>query len=200
MKFEKLDENKIRIILNLNDLEDKNIDFHTFMSNSIETQDLFIDMLKQAEKEIGFISNNYNLHIEAFSTSDGNFVFNITRISSINLPKKNNIVYKRKKQHINRNLTIYEFNSFDDYCNFCHFISTMSGNYTGNSILILYNSKYYLILYNIKMDFIRLKHFYIYASEFANLYTSSKLFANLLFEHGENLIHDNAIEIGVNYL
>ena len=200
MKFEKLDENKIRIILNLNDLEDKNIDFHTFMSNSIETQDLFIDMLKQAEKEIGFISNNYNLHIEAFATSDGNFVFNITRISSINLPKKNNIVYKRKKQHINRNLTIYEFNSFDDYCNFCHFISTMSGNYTGDSSLILYNSKYYLILYNIKMDFIRLKHFYIYASEFANLYTSSKLFANLLFEHGENLIHDNAIEIGVNYL
>ena len=34
MKFEKLNENKIRITLSIRDLEEKGIDFHDFMSNS----------------------------------------------------------------------------------------------------------------------------------------------------------------------
>ena len=45
MRFEKLNEDKIRITLNREDLIKKNIDFHVFMSNSIESQDLFFDML-----------------------------------------------------------------------------------------------------------------------------------------------------------
>jgi len=70
MKIEKLNENKIRIILNLDDLKEKNIDFHSFMSNSIESQDLFLDMLDKAEEEIGFITKDYKLIIEAIATSD----------------------------------------------------------------------------------------------------------------------------------
>ena len=43
MKFEKLSENKIT--LTSQDLKDKNIDFHSFMSNTLEKQDLFWDIL-----------------------------------------------------------------------------------------------------------------------------------------------------------
>ena len=56
MRFEKLNEDKIRITLNTEDLEKKDIDLHTFMSNSIESQDLFFDMLEEAEKQIGFVT------------------------------------------------------------------------------------------------------------------------------------------------
>ena len=52
MKFEKLNENKIRIILSNQDLADKNIDFNSFMSNSAETQTLFLDMLEEAEEKV----------------------------------------------------------------------------------------------------------------------------------------------------
>ncbi len=45
MKFEKLSENKIKITLTSQDLKDKNIDFHSFMSNTLEKQDLFWDIL-----------------------------------------------------------------------------------------------------------------------------------------------------------
>ena len=54
MRIEKISDNKIRFILNMEDLEEKNIDFHSFMANSIETQDLFLDMLDKAEEEIVF--------------------------------------------------------------------------------------------------------------------------------------------------
>ena len=76
MKFEKLTENKIRITLNIKDLEKENIDFHSFMSSSLETQDLFLDMLEKAEKEIGFITKDYKLIIEAIATSDRKLYFN----------------------------------------------------------------------------------------------------------------------------
>ena len=59
MRIEKLNENKIRIFLNLEDLKEKNIDLHTFMSSSLESQDLFLDMLSIAETEVGFKTHNY---------------------------------------------------------------------------------------------------------------------------------------------
>ena len=76
MRIEKLTDNKIRIVLNLEDLKENNIDFHSFMSNSIESQDLFLDMLAKAEKEIGFQTLNCKLMIEAIATSDRSFCFN----------------------------------------------------------------------------------------------------------------------------
>ncbi len=45
MRIEKLNDNKITIFLNLDDLREKNINPHDFMSNSLESQDLFLDML-----------------------------------------------------------------------------------------------------------------------------------------------------------
>ena len=76
MKFEKLTENKIRIILNLDDLSEKNIDYHAFMSNSIESQDLFFDMLEKAESEIGFVTKDYKLLIEALGDANRKFCTN----------------------------------------------------------------------------------------------------------------------------
>ena len=80
MKIEKITENKIRITLNLDDLKEKNIDFHSFMSNSVEAQDIFIDMLKEAEQQVGFKTDDYKILLEALATSDGKFILNVTRI------------------------------------------------------------------------------------------------------------------------
>lgn len=51
MKFEKLSENKIRITLTVNDLKEKDINFHDFMSNPLESQDIFLDILKEAKEK-----------------------------------------------------------------------------------------------------------------------------------------------------
>ena len=75
MQIEKLSENKIRITLNLEDLKEKNIDLHSFMSNSIESQDVFYDMLDKAEKEIGFETKNYKLMIEALAVPERKIYF-----------------------------------------------------------------------------------------------------------------------------
>lgn len=76
MQIEKITENKIRITLSIQDLQEKNIDLHTFMSNSIESQDLFYDMLDKAEKEIGFQTKDYKLMIEAIAIPNRKFHIN----------------------------------------------------------------------------------------------------------------------------
>ena len=79
MQIEKLNENKIRITLNLDDLKENNIDLHSFMANSIETQDLFYSMLDRAEKEVGFKTQNYKLMIEALAIPNRKFCFNCNK-------------------------------------------------------------------------------------------------------------------------
>ena len=45
MKFEKVNNDKIKITISSADLEANDIDFHSFMSNTLEKQDLFWDIL-----------------------------------------------------------------------------------------------------------------------------------------------------------
>ena len=80
MKFEKLSENKIRVTLTIQDLDEKEIDFHVFMSNPIQSQSILLDMLEEAKKEVGFDPEDYNLKIEALSLADTNFIFTITKV------------------------------------------------------------------------------------------------------------------------
>ena len=74
MKIEKLTENKIRGIVNLEDLKNNNLDYKTIMEKPIESQKLFLEMLLKAEKELGFYTEGYKLLVEAFSSTDGVFV------------------------------------------------------------------------------------------------------------------------------
>ncbi len=70
MKIEKLNENKIRVFLSIDDLNERDIDYHSFMSNSIESQSIYLDMLNKAEEEVGFDTNNCKIMIEALALKD----------------------------------------------------------------------------------------------------------------------------------
>ena len=76
MEIEKITENKIRITLNMQDLQEKNIDLHSFMSSSIESQALFNEMLNKAEEEVGFETKDYKLMIEALAIPNRKFYIN----------------------------------------------------------------------------------------------------------------------------
>lgn len=82
MKIEKLNENKIRITLNMEDLNERDIDYHSFMSNSIESQEIFFDMLNTAEKEVGFRTDDCRIMIEALALRDRKIHFNYYQIST----------------------------------------------------------------------------------------------------------------------
>ena len=121
MKFEKINDDKIRITLTSKDLQDKSIDFHTFMANPIESQELFLDMLDEAEEKVGFDVKDYNLRIEAVVMGDESFILTITRVTApkVATPKiKKKFTAKRKSTDINSSHAIYCFNTFNYYYRF----------------------------------------------------------------------------------
>ncbi len=200
MNIEKLNENKVRITLNMHDLEEKKVDFHSFMSNSIESQELFLDMLEEAEKKVGFVTDDYRIMVEAIALANGNFIFTITR----SLPDHTHEKYKRKKIHINnkaknfnKNKSIYCFQNFDDFCAFCHCINLKIPieykNILKSTSLYLYNNKFYLVFSDINLNFKLIKNISSVISEFGSFINSSEYFERKLKEHGNIIMNNYAI-------
>ena len=203
MKFEKLGENKIRIILTSQDLKDKNIDFHTFMSNSLEKQDLFLDILEEAEEEIGFEVKDCPVRIEALAMANGEFIVTVTRVipEIKNIHKK--ISAKRKNIKTNAKYAIYKFASFEDFCNFITFLEnhnlSLSYKVAQNILLYLYKEEYYIVFDNININYSDIQKFNSAIIEFAKFVNNSKVFISKLLENGQLLIANNAIKIGMKY-
>lgn len=206
MKFEKINENKIRITLTIQDLTEKEIDFHVFMSNSIESQDILLDMLEEAKKETGFDPENYNLKIEALAMADTNFIFTITKEVPEEKTKlsKKKFTVRRKTLSPSSTQAIYSFNTFDDFCCFLQFLkeSRLLENVAliaDSTTLYQYKGKYYLLMDSIHSEIINKLKFYTSITEFAKYVTNSRIFASKLAEFGTLIMENNALEIGLTH-
>lgn len=206
MKFEKLNDNKIRITLSVQDLAEKEIDFHVFMSNSEQAQDVLLDMLEEAKKQTGFDPEDYNLKVEALAMADSNFVFTITK-----LPPEEKIKNRNKKFTVKRKTSspfatqaVYLFNSFDDFDDFLAFLSANISNTAIKKLaksisLYEFNGAYYLLMDNINIDLVKEIKLYSCITEFAKCVSSSRVFVSKLKECGCLVIKNNALEIGIKH-
>lgn len=196
MKIEKLNEDKLKITLSIDDLEERNITLHSFMYNSPESQDLFWELLQEAEKECGFNVDDSMIYVEASTSGSGNFTLLVTKtnekapIERISKPKKvtkENFRLKRKSVPLKHELAIYSFNTFDDICAFCNVcdVSVLHGN-----SLYKMNEEYYL-----KTDFIP----YNTILDYATLSKTPDLLEAKLNEYGKVIIPDNALQTIATY-
>lgn len=198
MRFEKLNENKIRITLSNQDLEEKHIDFHSFMSNSLESQDLFFDMLNEAEKEIGFVTKDYRIRIEAFAMSGGDFIVTVTRSlpESEKIPVRKKVKIKRKKANLESAQALYAFRSLEDFYSFLDFLKNhhFSLNQVAKKMaLYSYKNTYYFVLQHIVMQEVALKRLFSMITEFGSYIHHSELFIRKLVECGEVVVKNSTI-------
>lgn len=206
MKIEKLTEDKIRVILNFSDLEKNHIDAKSVFSRTLEYHDFFMNLLEQAKTEVGFSTDGCRILIEALSTSDEYLVFTITKYlepsSKGALPLKRPCV-KRKSLNNSSKKTIYKFDNFDYFCNFCEYLKNNLNmeidKISKASSLYFYKNTYYLIFNNTKISQKLSKLLYITVSEFLSPYSFSNVFENKLFEYGKLIIKSNAINTGIKY-
>jgi len=198
MRIEKLSENKIRIFLNLEDLKEKNIDIQSFMSNPIESQALFLDVLALAEEKMGFVTKNYQLSIEALAMSCGDFVLTVTRNKEEASKRKKHFEIKRKTADLTQNFIIYAFPSFEDFIEFC--IGYQNSPFLelkkclNTACLYELNSTYYFVLSACFADMSALKKFSTFIAEFAEFIHDPDLFARKLQEYGKLIIKTNPIK------
>ena len=199
MRIEKINENKIRIFLSIDDFKEKNIDIHSFMSNPIESQSLFLDVLAMAEEKIGFITKDYRISIEAIAMSYGDFVLTVTRDKDIISKPKKSFQIKRKTDNLNQTFTIFKFNTFDDFVEFCMCFNnskfTNLSKLLKHSSLYELNSTYYFAFKATSINLNTLKCFCGFLSEFSKYVFNSDLFIRKLQEYGKLIIKSNAISV-----
>ena len=204
MKFEKLNENKIKITLSMHDLEEKDINFHDFLSNSWECQDLFLDMLEEAEEKIGFKTRNCKVKIEALAMTEDDFILTVTKIMPDTMKKhfyvspKKKVKAKRKVHNIQSSYLIYRFVSFDDYCYFIDYLLNNKLN-DANKVakevyLCTYKNEYYLVLNELNTDYKKIAKFYTSITEFGTYVSNPELFVHKLNETGRIFIKNNALK------
>lgn len=203
MKIEKLTENKIRIIVNSYDLENKNLDFKALLSRTLDSQGFFLDMLEKAKTEVGFNTDGCKILVEAFSTTDEYLIFTITKyIDKSNTQTGKRPKVKMKNLNISATKAIYKLDNFDVFCDLCTYLNNNFSNITKISkcsSLYLYNNNYYLLIRNNNISKDIIQNFYISISEFLSMANLSSNFENKLFEHGKAIIKNNAILTGIKY-
>lgn len=203
MRIEKINENKIRIFVTFDDLEERDIDLSTFNYNSPETQELFWDLMEQAELELGFETHESQLCIEAVTDVEQGFVITITRIDddgdfeSIhkfikNRYKRNDLKIKRKTNNICSTVMIYNLETFDDLCQLCTRLSPL---YLGDSSVYLCNGSYYLVLKRLDgadHDLSRLEGI---LAEYGDRIMNVLFFEGYLNEYGTLMVAKDAVNL-----
>ena len=204
MKIEKLTENKIRVIIDSSELGLNNANLHNVMTKSIETQEIFLTILKKAEKELNFNTDGCKLLIEAFSSFDDILVFTITKFLPDTETQKKKLIVKRKSfKPVNKHITCH-FINFDTFCSFCYNLKALhnfvSKDLAKNTILYFWKNSYYLVLKNISNSSKEKNIFFSTLSEFGKLLPYSNIFEYKLLEHGKVIIKKNALDVGMKFL
>ncbi len=133
MKIKKINNDKLKIILSSNDLDEKNIDIDSFLANPIESQNLFFEILDLAEEKFDFDIEDNRAIVETISLDDNNiFILTITKL-------KNDIctyTYSSKA---------YCFEDINDLLNFYSVIEKNDINIVKSNVY-QFGNKYYFLL------------------------------------------------------
>ena len=106
------------------------------------------------------------------------------------------MIVKRKTSKICSNLSIYTFNTFDEYLEFCSsLVHNKKHTYAffKKSALYLYKSNYYLCLYISEKDVNSFKSVHYSIIEFGTHMNNSDLLERKLKEYGKVIFKTNAI-------
>ena len=196
MKFEKITDTQIKIILDIKDMELHNITNKSIIATSTFPQKLLQTMLKTAEKEgelslcnpelcpVKPVKKPSKLLVEATMPNNTECIFIITKLTTKTISSLDNSF-------------VFKFDSFDDFIALCTFLNNLSDlnlkDFSENFSLIFYNNTYYLYDFDIGKYSILLDYMKETFSEFGTRIYNSIEIEGILNEYGKVIFEDNAI-------
>lgn len=185
MKIERINNNKAKISLTLEELRKKKITLKDIKQNKLKAEDFFLELLEETRLIEEFEIDSNELFVEAIR-EDNLLTITITKMLDISCKdeiKQANIVYK-----ISSN--IYVFDSSSELKDFA-IKANLEKLYIPKCMLYYFNNKFFLVFS--KKD-IRCSQFiksYSILSEYASHYSSSSYLKDILNEHA-TLLFNNA--------
>lgn len=199
LKIEKISENKLKIILTLDELEKREISLKDLENDTTLAKELFLELIEENNLDEEFKLDNSQLLIEASSDCENLFVVTITKLD-INVPLTQNQetltqkgIVKSNSDDYTLSSNIYSFSSMDTIIDFCKICKSHDLFYGRNS-LYKFSSDYYLIF---SKNCIKNKKFirtFSFISEYCKSYYNMPLLETSIKEKAKLIIKNNAID------
>lgn len=195
MRLERLNQNKIKIFLTFDDLVERGLTKEDLWYNAPKVQQLFRDMMEEANKELGFELEGI-LEVEVFSLQAQGMIVIITKDTS----SKNLREDFFEDEYIEMQVTLdenhdilYAFQSLEDIIALSSQLIALDVN---GGQLIYFENKYYLFMHSYENTQFNLDQLIAILAEFGD---SSMYTIHRLLEYGKVLMEEKAIEQMYHY-
>lgn len=207
MRIEKINDNKIRVMINGEEAKAWNISFKSISENTPQVQEMFWEAIRLAEKNVDFSVNGAKLFVEAVKAEDGEeggFGMLITRVCSEAELKEavDNCSYHgrlkctslKREQEVKAQKYIYRFRDFETVCTV---VDEIKGLYQGQSVLYKCEGSFYLYL--IPDGACAFAETEAILLEFGSCVRNTLYVHGRLNEYGEKMIAKDAVEVMQEY-
>lgn len=193
MKIEKIDENKIRITLSFEELENRNVTLRDIESNNKLAKELFADLIEESNVDEYLEAEDSQLFIEA-SADNNNTLFMLTVTKIEDIPDINKYVKNSQFLLCDRlDYRLFEFKSLDRILDFCE--TTKDENlYFGTNSLYKYNEKYFILFGKAVLRNKKFVKTCAMLSEYSTRYFSYDLYYTAITEKSELMIKNRALQ------
>jgi adapter protein MecA 1/2 len=202
MKFERINDNIIKITVSLSDLAERNIDLQSLTYNSAAAQELFWEMMEQAENKYGFDFSNSHIVFEPLDDIRKGLIITVTKIDEdaefeflhnflkTKFRKTDFKVKKKTRKILYPARIIYSFNSLEDVMEFTR---VLNQEFEGESNLYKLNNTFYLLLRSLKpFNYSRMEYL---LNEYGNKVYHISFYEGYLNEYGDLLIEKTALNV-----
>lgn len=202
MKVEKINNNKVKIILTFEELEKRQINIKDIEKNTEIAKNLFVDLIEESNIDEEFEFEDSQLLIEATSDNNNLFIVTITKVENFPDLKKYSLLDKKVKSTKNSKIKntnykvesyIYSFNTINDILNLCE-TSKKENLFFGKNSLYKYNEKYFLIFANSSVKNQKFLKTFVFLSEFCDNYYSYNMLSSALKEKSKIIIENKALQ------
>jgi len=198
MKFKRLSDDKVQIIVSSEDLEKRDVKKWDLMPSSPKAQELFQEMLDQAYEECGFeVDSETQLMVEAYPMTTDSLVITLTKVKQSekdafdsDYDEDNDDLYEdldeEELAELESDELIYLFKDFEDVVQVSKLIYN---DYQERSSMYKLGKVYYLVFFN--PDSLT-DHALGMLGEYSNLVHLSEAY---LLEHGQQMIETSAVKV-----
>ncbi|MBQ9757434.1 MAG: adaptor protein MecA [Clostridia bacterium] len=203
MRIERLSENKIKIVVEAEDVRAWNVDLKNFTDHTPEAQNMFHHVLRLAERDLDFRVEKAQLMVETATADNNGFVLVVSKLENekefaealVSAGKRiKQVEFKIRRRPGRQMLRIFRFGDFEALCSG---VREIFQEYIGESRLMKYQGEFFLELS--PADTFGLFKMENTLSEFAEKVKDPVIFKGVLGEHGLLMIEKNAVECIARY-
>jgi len=203
LKVEKINENKVKITLSIDELAQRHISLKDLEKDTMKAKQLFLELIEESNLESSFIFEHAQLFVEAATDSNDFFTVTITKIDDFpDLSKYNLLDEGFNKKSIKKSSTdmsypikfnVFSFDNLDNILDMCDILKKTK-SFLGKNSLYKLDNRYFLIFSKYSIKNVKFLKTYSIITEFCLCNYASELYEVSLREKSKLIISDKALQ------